>query len=112
MPSDHGRRFDEYQGIEELRSHPVEPHPRTNGRLRRVEGGVALPPEDDNLMSQADELKLQRRAAADAEREQGNESGQNRDHAPRRYGGGAGNSSIVLDSSQFCAGTPIASSSE
>jgi len=33
-------------------------------------------------MSQADELKLQRRAAADAEPEQGNESGQNRDHAP------------------------------
>ena len=33
-------------------------------------------------MSQGDELKLQRCAAADAEREQGNESGQNRDHAP------------------------------
>ena len=49
---------------------------------------TALPPEDDNLMSQADELKLQRYAAPNAEREQGNESGQNRDHAPRRYGGG------------------------
>jgi hypothetical protein len=48
-----------------------------------------------------DELKLQRCAAADAEREQGNQSGQNRDHAPRRYGGGAGNSSISLDSSRF-----------
>jgi hypothetical protein len=26
MPSDHVRRFDEYQGIEELRSHSVEAH--------------------------------------------------------------------------------------
>src|SRR5215471_13755028 len=64
-----------------------------------------LPPENNNLMSQGDELKLQRCAAADAEREQGDESGQNRDHAPRQYGGGAGNSSISLDSSQFCART-------
>ena len=42
-----------------------------------------LPPENNNLMSQGDELKLQRCATADAEREQGNQSGQNRDHAPR-----------------------------
>jgi hypothetical protein len=97
MPSDHGRRFDEYQGIEELRSHSVEPHPeQTVG-----EEQPKAPPEKDNLMSQGDELKLQRCAAADAEREQGNESGQNRDHAPGRYGGGAGNYSISLDSSQF-----------
>ena len=88
MPSDHGRRFDEYQGIEELRSHPVEPHPEQTVGYEESKAAWALPPEDDNLMSQADELKLQRRAA-DAEREQGNESGQNRDHAPRRYGGGA-----------------------
>jgi hypothetical protein len=33
-------------------------------------------------MSQADELKLQRCAAPNAEREQGNESGQNRNHHP------------------------------
>jgi hypothetical protein len=33
----------------------------------------ALPPENNNLMSQGDELKLQRGAAVDAEREQGNE---------------------------------------
>jgi hypothetical protein len=25
--TDHGRLFDEYQGIEELRPYPVEPHP-------------------------------------------------------------------------------------
>jgi hypothetical protein len=57
-------------------------------------------PENNNLMSQDDELKRQRCAAADAEREQGNESEQNRDHA-RRYGGGAGKSSIIFDGSQF-----------
>jgi hypothetical protein len=33
-------------------------------------------------MAQGDELELQRSMAADPEREQGNESGQNRDHAP------------------------------
>jgi hypothetical protein len=101
MPSDHGRRFDEYQGIEELRSHSVEPHPEQTVGEEQPKAAGTLPPEKDNLMSQGDELKLQRCAAADAEREQGNESGQNRDHAPGRYGGGAGNYSISLDSSQF-----------
>jgi hypothetical protein len=52
-------------------------------------------------MAQGDELELQRSMAADPEREQGNESGQNRDHAPRRYGGSAGESSIILGGSQF-----------
>jgi hypothetical protein len=61
----------------------------------------AMPPENYNLMSQRDELELERCSAANTEREQGNESGKNRDHAPRRYGGGAGKSSIVLDGSQF-----------
>jgi hypothetical protein len=55
-----------------------------------------LPPENDNLMSQGDELELQRCAAAKMEREQGNESRQNRDHTPQRYGGGAGRSSITV----------------
>jgi hypothetical protein len=38
---------------------------------------VTLPSENDNLVSQGDELKLQRCAAANTEREQGNESRQN-----------------------------------
>jgi hypothetical protein len=42
----------------------------------------ALPPQDSHLMSQGDELKLQGGAAANAEREQGNEGGKNCDHAP------------------------------
>jgi hypothetical protein len=50
-----------------------------------------------SLCRRAMRSSLQRCAAADAEREQENESGQNRDHAPRRYAGGAGNSSISLD---------------
>ena len=101
MPADHGRRFDEYQGIEEFRPQSVKPHPEQTVGEEEPKAAGTLPPENNNLMSQGDELELQRCAAADAEREQGNESGQNRDHAPRRYGGGAGNSSISLDSSQF-----------
>jgi len=37
-----------------------------------------LPPENNNLMSQGEKLK-----PAGAEQKQGNESGKNRDHAPR-----------------------------
>ena len=101
MPPDHGRRFDEYQGIEEFRPQSVKPHPEQTVGEEEPKAAGTLPPENNNLMSEGDELELQRCAAADAEREQGSESGQNRDHAPRQYGGGAGNSSISLDSSQF-----------
>ena len=41
----------------------------------------ALPPQDAHLMSQCDELKLQRGAAANTEKEQGNERGKNYNHA-------------------------------
>ena len=41
----------------------------------------ALPPQDGHLMSQRDELKLQRGAAANTERELGNEGGTNCDRA-------------------------------
>ena len=89
MPSDHGRRFDEYQGIEEFVPQSVKQDPEQTVGKEEPKAAGTLPPENNNLMSQGDELKLQRCAAAEAEREQGNESGQNRDHAPRRYGGGA-----------------------
>ena len=42
---------------------------------------MSLPPQDSHLMSQGDEFKLQGRAAANTEREQGNEGGKNCDHA-------------------------------
>jgi hypothetical protein len=70
MPCDHSRRFDEYQRIEEMRLHPVEPNPEQAVGQEEPKAAGALPPENDNLMAQGDELKLQRRATADAEREQ------------------------------------------
>jgi hypothetical protein len=88
MPSNHGRRFDEYRGVEELRPYSVEPHPEQTVSQEESQAAGAPPPENDNLVSQSNQLKLQRCAAADAEREQGDESGQNRDHARRQYGGG------------------------
>jgi hypothetical protein len=75
MPCDHGRRFDEYQGIEDLRLRSVEPNPEPTVGQEEPKAAGALLPENDNLMSQSDELKLQQCATADAEREQGNESG-------------------------------------
>ena len=71
------------------------------GAPREPKAAVALPHENDIPMSQSDELKLQRCAAPVADREQGNEVGQNRDHEPRRHGAGGGKSSIILDGLQF-----------
>jgi hypothetical protein len=53
MPSDHGRGFDEYQGIGELRSHSVEPHPEQTAAEEGPNAAGTLPPENDNLMSRA-----------------------------------------------------------
>jgi hypothetical protein len=65
MPLDDGGWLDQHHGVEDLRPNPVKPHPE----------------EPSHLMSQGDEFKLQRGAAANAEREQGNEGGKNCDHA-------------------------------
>jgi hypothetical protein len=43
-----------------------------------------LPLKDNNPMSRGDKLELQRRAAANTEQEQANESGENRDHGARQ----------------------------
>jgi hypothetical protein len=75
MLCDHGRRFDEYQSIDGLRLRSVEPNPEPTVREEEPKAAGALPPENDNLMSRGDELKLQRCATADAEGEQGNGSG-------------------------------------
>ena len=81
MPVEHSCRFDQHHGVEDLRADSVKPHPeqpigRAEAKLTR-----ALPPQDAHLMSQCDELELQRGAAANTEREQGNEGGKNCDHA-------------------------------
>jgi hypothetical protein len=81
MPSDHGRWLDQDQGIEDLRPQSVESDPEQTVSQKAPKAMGALPPENDNLMSQRDELGFQRCAAANTERELGNESGPNRDHA-------------------------------
>jgi len=83
MPPDDSRRFDEYHGIEEFMLQSVKPDSAQPVGEEEPKAAGTLPPENNNLMSQGDELKLQRCSAADAERKQGNQSGQNRDHAPR-----------------------------
>lgn len=81
MPVEHGCRFDQHHGVEDLRPDSVKPHPEqpVGGEERKLAG--ALPPQDGHLVSQDDELELQRGAAANPEREQGTEGGQKRDHA-------------------------------
>ena len=51
--SDHGRWFDEYQGIEELRPHSVKQHPEQTVGQEEAKAARVLPPQDDNPMSQA-----------------------------------------------------------
>ena len=53
MPSNHGRRFDEYQGVEELRPYSVEPHPeQTVGQEgeTRVDRIVIMHPDSMAVM--------------------------------------------------------------
>ena len=101
MPFDHRRRFDEYQGVEDPRPHSVKAHPQEPIGGMKTEETRTLPPQDDQLMSQGDKLEFQRRSAAKPEREHGNESRRNGDHAARRYGDHTGKSPSFPDSSQF-----------
>ena len=81
MPLDHGCWFDQHHGVEDLRPNSVKPHPEEPVGGEEPKLTRALPPKDGHLMSQGDELELQRGAAANTEREQGNEGGKNCDHA-------------------------------
>jgi hypothetical protein len=72
MPFDHCRRFDEYQGVEDPRPHPVKAHPQEPISGMKPEAARALPPQ--KLMSLGDKLEFQRCSAAKPEREHGNES--------------------------------------
>jgi hypothetical protein len=69
MPPDHSRRFNEYQGIEEFVPQSVKQDPEQTVGKEEPKAAGTLPPENNNLMSQSDELKLQRCAAADADAE-------------------------------------------
>jgi len=81
MPLDHNCRLDQHHGVEDLRPNPVKPHPEQPVGGEEPKLTRALPPQDGHLMSQGDEFKFQCGAVADTEREQGNESGKNCDHA-------------------------------
>ena len=56
------------------RPHSVKAHPQEPIGGMKPEAARALPPQDDQLMSQGDKLEFQRRSAAKPERENGNES--------------------------------------
>ena len=75
MPLDHGCRFDQHHCVEDLRADSVKPHPEqpVGGEEPRL--ARALPTQDGHLVSQGDEFKFQRSAAANPEREQGTEGG-------------------------------------
>ena len=75
MPGEHSCRFDQHHGVEDLRADSVKPHPEqpVGGEEPRL--ARALPTQDGHLVSQGDEFKFQRSAAANPEREQGTEGG-------------------------------------
>ena len=81
MPLDDGCRFDQHHGVEDLRPNSVKPNPKQPVGGEEPKLTRALPAQDGHLMSQRDELELQRGAAANTEREQGNEGGKKGDHA-------------------------------
>jgi hypothetical protein len=62
------------QGAEDPRPHSVKAHPQEPIGGMKPEAATALPPQDDQLMSEGDKLEFQRRSAAKPEREHGNES--------------------------------------
>ena len=81
MPLDYGCWFDQHHDVENLRPNLVKPHPEEPVCAEQPRATWSLPPQDGHLMSQGDEFKLQGGAAANTEREQGNEGGKNCDHA-------------------------------
>jgi hypothetical protein len=81
MPLDDGCRFDQHHGVEDLRPDSVKPRPEQPVGGEEPRPARALPTQDGNLVSQSNELKFQRGAAAHSEREQGTDGGQKSDHA-------------------------------
>ena len=81
MPLDHGCWLDQHHGVEDLRPSSVKPHPEEPVCEEEPKPAFALAPEHGDLVPKGDEFKFQRDAAANTEREQGNEGGKNCDHA-------------------------------
>src|SRR3984893_12077048 len=80
MPLDHGRRLHQHHGVQGPRPNPLKPQPEQSVCCEDPTPTWALPPQHGELMSKGDELKFEGCAATKAEREYGNEGGNNRDH--------------------------------
>jgi hypothetical protein len=87
MPLDDGCWFDQHNGVEDLRPNLVKPHPEEPVCAEQPRATWSLSPQDGHLISQGDEFKLQGGAAANTEREQGNEGGKNCDHVDKGMAG-------------------------
>jgi len=74
MPLDHGCWLDQHDGVEGLRPNSVKPHPEEPVCGEEPKPTRTLTPQDGQLMSQSEQLKLQRGAAANAEGEQRSEA--------------------------------------
>ena len=81
MPLDDGCWLDQQHGVEDLRPNSVKPHPEEPVCAEESKPTWTLTPQDGHLMSQSEQLKLQRSAATKAEGEQRSEGGKIRDHA-------------------------------
>ena len=81
MPLDHGCRLYQHHGVEDLRPNPVKTNPEKSIHREEPNPTWVLPSQDAHLMPQANELEFQGGAATKPEGEDGNDRGQNRDHA-------------------------------
>ena len=104
MPVEHGCRLDQHHGVEDLRADSVKPHPEQPVGGEEPRAARALPTQNSHLVSQSNELELQRCTAAHPEREQGSDSGQKGDHADDGMGT-AQETLHLVGGFDFCAGT-------
>jgi hypothetical protein len=74
-------------GVEDLRPNPIQPHPEEPVCAKESKPTRTLTPQDGHLMSQSEQLKLQRSAATKAEGEQRSEGGKICDHADKGMAG-------------------------
>ena len=84
MPLDHGCRFDQHHGVEDLWPNSVEPHPQEPVCGEEPKPTFVLPPQDTHLMSKGNKFEFQGGAATNAEGEDRNHGGKNRHHAHDR----------------------------
>ncbi len=81
MPTDHGCRLHEHDSVQGLQPNSVEPHPDEAVNAEQSHAPRALLPQDADLMSRGDDLKFQRGAVTQAEREYRDKGRKKRDHA-------------------------------